>query len=84
MKPIPAAPVVPVAPPTPVAAPTPAVNVVPTVVVAEEVHNEAMDADGVAIEGDGPRWRKNFANYKKKGGIRKFFFFWLLFFGFLL
>lgn len=35
-----------------------------------------MDADGAAIEGDGEgrRWRKTFANYKKKGGVRKFFF----------
>lgn len=30
--------------------------------------------DGVSNEGEGPRWKKNFANYKKKGGVRKFFF----------
>lgn len=72
----------PVAPPTPVVIPTTPPYIAPVIVVANdtpvaaipELKMETIDADGVSNEGDGPRWKKNFANYKKKGGVRKFFF----------
>lgn len=72
--------VAPVTPATPVVIPITSQFVAPLIAVANEaivvdqdVKNESMDADSVVNEGEGPRWKKNFVNYKKKGGIRKFF-----------
>lgn len=48
--------------------------------VDQDFKNESMDV--IANEGEGPRWKKNFVNYKKKGGIRKFFNFLFKYFVF--